>query len=96
MKSNIIAKGNLKQPLSDFIEQEQISLTIIDSGKDTIAVKPSDDYLESTTLSLHPNGWIKCKTAHIIADELNISNRDVGKILNFLKIKVRECELGCF
>ncbi|OPY80413.1 MAG: hypothetical protein A4E65_01485 [Syntrophorhabdus sp. PtaU1.Bin153] len=39
---------------------------------------------------------IACKQAIRIADEENISPKDLGEILNELKIKVAHCQLGCF
>ncbi|NLW34510.1 hypothetical protein [Syntrophorhabdus aromaticivorans] len=39
---------------------------------------------------------IACKQALRIAKEENISSKDLGEILNELKIKVAHCQLGCF
>ncbi|HVN96549.1 MAG TPA: hypothetical protein VMT62_08985 [Syntrophorhabdaceae bacterium] len=41
-------------------------------------------------------GRIACKQALKIAEEEGISSREVGALLNELKIKVRGCQLGCF
>jgi molybdopterin-guanine dinucleotide biosynthesis protein len=42
------------------------------------------------------NGKILCPLARKIAEELNISYREVGKAADGLGIKIKGCELGCF
>lgn len=39
---------------------------------------------------------ISCKVALEIADKNGIPRRQVGELLNSLKIKIRDCQLGCF
>jgi LAO/AO transport system kinase len=39
---------------------------------------------------------IACQAARRIAEELNVPYSEVGRVANDLKIKIRECELGCF
>lgn len=39
---------------------------------------------------------ISCKIALEIADENHISRQEMGRLLNKLKIKIRQCQLGCF
>ena len=39
---------------------------------------------------------ISCKKALEIADENGISRNKMGELLNELKIKIRQCQLGCF
>lgn len=42
------------------------------------------------------DGRISCAVARRIAEELNVDYKDVGDTANRLKIKIRDCELGCF
>jgi hypothetical protein len=42
------------------------------------------------------DGKISCKQALKISAEENISPKDLGALLNELKIKVANCQLGCF
>jgi hypothetical protein len=42
------------------------------------------------------DGKIPCAMAMKIASENKISNREMGEILNRLKIKIAQCQLGCF
>jgi hypothetical protein len=43
-----------------------------------------------------PEGKIPCATACRLAEELGISRKDLGDLLNELKIKIIHCQLGCF
>jgi len=42
------------------------------------------------------DGKISCAMAFKIAKESNISTKEVGALLNQLKIKIINCQLGCF
>lgn len=42
------------------------------------------------------NGRLPCPAAREIAKELSVSYKDVGRTANELKIKISDCELGCF
>ncbi len=42
------------------------------------------------------NGRLPCPVARKIAEELSVSYKDVGKVADELKIKITDCELGCF
>lgn len=43
-----------------------------------------------------PEGKITCSVATRLADEHHISRREMGNLLNELKIKIMGCQLGCF
>lgn len=54
---------------------------------------------KSITELLHEksaDGRISCTLARAIAEELGVSPRDVGETADELKIKIKNCELGCF
>jgi len=42
------------------------------------------------------NGIITCAALRKIAEEVNVSYSEAGKTADDLKIKVRNCDLGCF
>ncbi len=46
--------------------------------------------------ALSKDGKISCKQALKLAEEERISSRDLGNLLNELKVKVMGCQLGCF
>jgi hypothetical protein len=39
---------------------------------------------------------IPCATAFRLAAELGLSRKDLGELLNELRIKIIQCQLGCF
>ena len=41
-------------------------------------------------------GKIPCAVCFKIAEEHGISKRELGKILNEMKVKISQCQLGCF
>jgi len=43
-----------------------------------------------------PDGKIACVAAFRLAEELGLSRKDLGELLNELKIKIIQCQLGCF
>jgi hypothetical protein len=43
-----------------------------------------------------PEGRIPCAQAQKIAPESRASLKRVGELLNHLKIKIHQCQLGCF
>lgn len=42
------------------------------------------------------NGIITCAALRKIAEEISVSYSEAGKAADNLKIKVRNCDLGCF
>jgi LAO/AO transport system kinase len=42
------------------------------------------------------DGRISCALARKIAEDLGVSYREVGKAADELRIKITNCELGCF
>ncbi len=43
-----------------------------------------------------PEGRIPCPVAMRLAEELGVSRREMGDLLNELRIKITQCQLGCF
>ena len=41
-------------------------------------------------------GKVPCAVCFKIAEEQGISKRELGTILNEIKIKIGQCQLGCF
>ncbi|MBZ0156747.1 MAG: hypothetical protein K8I29_11145 [Alphaproteobacteria bacterium] len=41
-------------------------------------------------------GTLSCARARKIAEELGVPYREVGKAADMLRIKIKNCELGCF
>jgi hypothetical protein len=43
-----------------------------------------------------PEGKIACAAALRLAKELGLPRKELGELLNELKIKITQCQLGCF
>jgi hypothetical protein len=43
-----------------------------------------------------PEGKIPCAAAFQLAEELGISRQEMGELLNELRLKITQCQLGCF
>ena len=52
--------------------------------------------LEETILKKSKAGKLPCAMCFKIAEDFGISKREMGKILNEIKIKISQCQLGCF
>ncbi|MGQ9687967.1 MAG: hypothetical protein ACUVXF_04140 [Desulfobaccales bacterium] len=56
----------------------------------------TDMVLKNKIREAAPEGKIPCAAAFRLAEELGISRRDLGNLLNELHIKIIQCQLGCF
>jgi hypothetical protein len=52
--------------------------------------------LETAIKEKAKEGKIPCPVCFKIAEEFGVSRKEMGKILNEMKIKVSQCQLGCF
>lgn len=43
-----------------------------------------------------PEGKIPCAAAFRLAEEMEVSHQELGDLLNDLRIKIIQCQLGCF
>jgi hypothetical protein len=56
----------------------------------------SREELKAKIQAAAPEGNISCAAAMRLAEELVISRQQLGKLLNELRIKIKQCQLGCF
>jgi hypothetical protein len=52
--------------------------------------------LEGAILEKAKEGKIPCALCFKIAEEFGITRKEMGKILNEMKIRISQCQLGCF
>ncbi len=52
--------------------------------------------IEARIRAAAPEGKIPCAAAFKLADELGLSRSRLGELLNELRIKIVNCQLGCF
>jgi hypothetical protein len=56
----------------------------------------TEEDLKTRIRAAAPEGKIPCGAAFRLADELGISRKELGNFLNELRIKIIQCQLGCF
>ncbi len=56
----------------------------------------TSEELKSKIKAAAPEGKMPCAAAFKLAEELNISRPEMGNLLNELRIKITQCQLGCF
>jgi len=89
--------GDLRAALSEFLAAEGIRLAVVPTGDDcTVQVVVGNERRRCGLRRLYTGGFIACETARSMAVKLGVRTRQMGKLLNFLNIKVRNCGLGCF
>jgi len=52
--------------------------------------------VEMAILEKAKDGKIPCAVCFKIAEEFGITKKEMGTILNEMKIKIGQCQLGCF
>ncbi|MGD0916095.1 MAG: hypothetical protein ABSB22_06525 [Thermodesulfobacteriota bacterium] len=52
--------------------------------------------LEEVIKGKAKDGKLPCPLCFKIAEDFGISRREMGDVLNEMKIKVSQCQLGCF
>lgn len=95
MKKLSVPKS-LSDKVLQFTKDNSVLLDIVTENADVTVEICTGDRLESDLTKLYSGGWIKCENARLTAKNLDITRRQMGKLLDELNIKVRECGLGCF
>ena len=95
MKKTISIPKNLRGRVEEFIRKENLEITRQEDAVVNV-VQCDGERIESDMKTLYAGGWIACQTAREMAGELGIANRAMGRLLDLLDVKIRECELGCF
>lgn len=52
--------------------------------------------LEEVIRKKAKDGKLPCAQCFKIAEDFGISKKEMGKVLNDMKIKISQCQLGCF
>jgi hypothetical protein len=96
MKKRLCVDVSIIESLTKFIETEGVEIDLTQDDGSDADVLVCDDRKESDLDTLYSGGWIKCRTALNMAKKLEIPRIQMGALLDHLKIKVRNCSLGCF
>ncbi len=61
-----------------------------------MAAKMTAEELKAKIKAAAPEGKIACAAAFKLAEGLGLSRKEMGELLNELRIKITQCQLGCF
>jgi hypothetical protein len=56
----------------------------------------TEDDVRSKIRAAAPEGKMPCTVAFRLAEELGIPRKELGSLLNELRIKIIQCQMGCF
>jgi len=96
MSKAISVTGELAGKVTDLVAAEALAIEVVSSGDGTVRVVESEGRVQCDSSTLQAGGWITCEGARTMASELGIPVRAMGKLIDVLDIKIRNCELGCF
>ena len=96
MSLTISVPEGLQAKVEELLKAENISVEVISGETGDVKVVEGSEKQKSSIGILYAGGWIKCPAALVLAKKLSISPGALGKILDLLEIKIRECSLGCF
>ncbi|MEW6740434.1 MAG: hypothetical protein ACOYU2_09520 [Nitrospirota bacterium] len=100
-----VSKENIKPSARRILKQADI---VIEKGSSHYSSKNIHELIhciemtakkkeiENILKTRSAEGRITCSDARTIAEELGVPYKEVGKTANELKIKIKNCELGCF
>ena len=82
--------------LQEFIETERLPWTLVDAPAGRVNLVEKDPPAECDLEHLFPGGRIPCSVAFQLAETCGTPPASIGRLMNLLKIKIYDCQLGCF
>ncbi len=97
MKATLSVPAEMLEAVVNFVSGAGIDLPVVAGDDCTVQVVAASERRRCGLCRLYMGGgFIACETARSVAAKLGIRTRQMGKLLDFLGIKVRNCGLGCF
>lgn len=96
MKVTLSVPEGLRDSVRSFLQAESLSIEVVSDPDATVRVVQGSGRQQSDLSTLQAGGWITCAAARAMTSKLRTDGRKVGKLLDLLDIKIRDCELGCF
>ncbi len=96
MKKQICSETSIAEQLREFLEREKVDIGFVTGQEGDVEVVKGDNRKEGNLNIIYSGGRITCETALALAEKLQISARQMGKLLNYLDVKICSCSLGCF
>lgn len=82
--------------LQQFIAAEALPWTLVDAPGGRPDIVEGPPAAECDLARLVPGGRITCSVALEMAEACHAPAGAIGRLMNLLGIKIRECQLGCF
>jgi len=96
MSVTLCVPEELRESVDTFVNAEGLPIDVVSDDSGTVRVVQSGERRKCDPTTLQAGGWIPCTVARAMAAKMRIDSRKMGKLLDLLDIKVRECALGCF
>ena len=96
MPKKLFVPESLVENLRAFTAAENLDLEIESGSGGEVEVRETTGKRQCEEKVLFVGGWIDCPLAMSMAGRLDIPLGKMGDFLNQLKIKVKDCQLGCF
>ena len=74
----------------------QLGLFDISRERDEIAPQPPDQELEQALREALVEGRLPCAAAWALAERFKLNKREITAVCEYLKIKIKPCQLGAF
>ncbi|HVP38876.1 MAG TPA: hypothetical protein VMS93_06785 [Candidatus Saccharimonadales bacterium] len=82
--------------LQKFLEAEGLPWALVEAPGGTLNLVEQDPPAECDVARLFPGGRILCSVALAMAETYQAPAGSIGRLMNLLKIKIHDCQLGCF
>jgi len=82
--------------LQAFVAKKDIPVELTTAGECAARIVGESERVADGPDVLHVGGTIRCADARAMAARLGISTGKMGRLLNFLNMKIRQCDLGLF
>ncbi len=96
MAASLAVPESMATSVGEFLAAESIPLDVVTGGGSEVRVEAATTRQQCKADVLYTGGWIACSQALKMAEVLDIGPGNMGKLLNRLDIRVRQCQLGCF
>ncbi|MHC4075604.1 MAG: hypothetical protein ACYSRZ_04240 [Planctomycetota bacterium] len=91
MKTRICIEVSIASQVQEFLNIEGIEIEVVTNGNCDVTVVRCKDRKECDLNTIYSGG-----SARALAKKSAIPVRQMGKLLDYLDVKIRRCSLGCF
>ena len=96
MKVKVGVPEKMRKRMNEFLVTEGLPFKAAAHGAFKVRATTSKTRRKCNLKTLNVGGWIPCATALALAREMKAQPKSLGRLLDFLGIKVKQCNLGLF